>query len=239
MGKMGEAAPTERLSPKHPDWLWLQSPAEMLMAERSAPFDPKTDCWVADEEEVYIRGKILTAGDTCEVQTAKATLSLPKAEVLDCNPPKFEKEEDMANLSILNKACVLHNLRTRYKVLQIYTYSGLFCICINPYKWLMEYKHQSSLITGESGAGKTENTEKVLQYFALNCADPKAAKPKASQGANAGSLEEQIIQANPPLEAYGNAKTVRNNNSSRFGKFIRIHFGPTSKIAAADIETYL
>merc|ERR1712168_167128 len=66
-----------------------------------------------------------------------------------------------------------------------------------------------------------------------------AAKSKASQGANAGSLEEQIIQANPPLEAYGNAKTVRNNNSSRFGKFIRIHFGPTSKIAAADIETYL
>merc|ERR1712121_347291 len=149
-----------------------------------------------------------------------------------------------------------------------------FCICINPYKWLMvytqimrdyyrnkrrneapphlyaiadgalqllemEHKHQSSLITGESGAGKTENTKKVLQYYALNCADPKAAKSKASQGENAGSLEEQIIQANPPLEAYGNAKTVRNNNSSRFGKFIRIHFGPTSKIAAADIETYL
>merc|ERR1712112_459549 len=102
-----------------------------------------------------------------------------------------------------------------------------------------ENKHQSSLITGESGAGKTENTKKVLQYFALNCADPKAAKSKASQGANAGSLEEQIIQANPPLEAYGNAKTVRNNNSSRFGKFIRIHFGAKGKIAAADIETYL
>merc|ERR1712121_473236 len=234
-----------------------------------------SDCWIADPDDVYIRGKITAInGDTCEVQTAKGNESLPKAEVLDCNPPKFEKEEDMSNLSILNKACVLHNLRTRYKVLQIYTYSGLFCICINPYKWLMVYtpimrafyrnkrrneapphlyavadgalqllemenKHQSSLITGESGAGKTENTKKVLQYFALNCADPKAAKSKASQGANAGSLEEQIIQANPPLEAYGNAKTVRNNNSSRFGKFIRIHFGPTSKIAAADIETYL
>merc|ERR1712121_392079 len=218
---------------------------------------------------------ITSAGDTCEVATENGnTLNLPKAEVLECNPPKFFKEEDMSNLSVLNKACVLHNLRTRYKVLQIYTYSGLFCICINPYKWLMVYtpimrahyrnrrrtdapphlyavadgalqllemesKHQSSLITGESGAGKTENTKKVLQYFALNCADPKAAKSKASQGANAGSLEEQIIQANPPLEAYGNAKTVRNNNSSRFGKFIRIHFGPTSKIAAADIETYL
>merc|ERR1739838_1049688 len=103
----------------------------------------------------------------------------------------------------------------------------------------MEGKNQSSLITGESGAGKTENTKKVLQYYALNCADPNAAKSKASQGENAGSLEEQIIQANPPLESYGNAKTVRNNNSSRFGKFIRIHFGPNLKIAAADIETYL
>jgi len=268
-------AAVEKLTPKHPDWLWLQSPAEQLMAERSAPFDPKTECWVADPELVYVKAKIVSGEDPCEIQTENGnSMSLPKAEVLECNPPKFFKEEDMSNLSVLNKACVLYNLRSRYQVLQIYTYSGLFCICINPYKWLMVYtpimrahfrnrrrneapphlyavadgalqllemegKHQSSLITGESGAGKTENTKKVLQYYALNCADPKAAKSKASQGENAGSLEEQIIQANPPLEAYGNAKTVRNNNSSRFGKFIRIHFGPTSKIAAADIETYL
>merc|ERR1719431_1610743 len=101
----------------------------------------------------------------------------------------------------------------------------------------MENKNQSSLITGESGAGKTENTKKVLQYYALNCVDPNAAKSKGDS--KGGSLEDQIIQANPPLEAYGNAKTVRNNNSSRFGKFIRIHFGPNYKIASADIETYL
>jgi len=269
------AAAPEKLTPKHPDWIWLQSPAELLLKERSAPFDPKVDCWVGDPTEVYIRAKILKEeGDEITVDAASGTFPLPKAEVFECNPSKFEKEEDMSNLSVLNKGCVLHCLRTRYKVLQIYTYSGLFCICINPYKWLMVYteimrnfyrnkrrneapphlyaiadgalqllemecKNQSSLITGESGAGKTENTKKVLQYFALNCADPKAAKSKASQGENAGSLEEQIIQANPPLESYGNAKTVRNNNSSRFGKFIRIHFGPTSKIAAADIETYL
>ena len=88
---------------------------------------------------------------------------------------------------------------------------------------LTENKNQSSLITGESGAGKTENTKKVLQYYALNCADPNAAKSKAATAANAGSLEEQIVQANPPLEAYGNAKTVRNNNSSRFVSiFIKI-----------------
>jgi len=269
-------AKVEKLSPKHPDWIWLKSPEEMLMQERSQPFDSKVDRWIPDPTDVFIRAKIVSAaGDKIELESSKgSSVTLPKAEVFECNPPKFEKEEDMSNLSILNKACVLHNLRTRYQVLQIYTYSGLFCICINPYKWLMvytpimrdfyrnkrrneapphlyaiadgalqllemEHKHQSSLITGESGAGKTENTKKVLQYYALNCADPKAAKSKASQGENAGSLEEQIIQANPPLEAYGNAKTVRNNNSSRFGKFIRIHFGPTNKIAAADIETYL
>merc|ERR1712002_322278 len=103
VAKMAAPAPVERLSPKHPDWLWLQSPAEMLMAERSAPFDPKTDCWIADPDEVYIRGKITKAGDTCEVQTAKGTENIPKAEVLDCNPPKFEKEEDMSNLSILTR----------------------------------------------------------------------------------------------------------------------------------------
>jgi len=266
----------ERLSPSHPDWIWLQTPMNDLLKERSAPFDAKTAVWVADPEEVYIKGTIKNdMGDKVEVDTDKnTTVTVPKAEAWERNPPKFEKEEDMSNLSVLNKACVLHNLRHRYEVLQIYTYSGLFCICINPYKWLMVYtqimrdfyrnkrrneapphlyaiadgalqflemenKNQSSLITGESGAGKTENTKKVLQYYALNCADPNAAKSKAAKSENAGSLEEQIIQANPPLEAYGNAKTVRNNNSSRFGKFIRIHFGPNFKIASADIETYL
>merc|ERR1712142_374173 len=273
--RMGDA-PTERLSPKHPDWQWVQLPMEQLLVERSVPFDAKTARWVPDPDEVYIMATVTKDnGATIELETEKGTaVTLPKAEVLERNPSKFEKEEDMSNLSILNKACVLHNLRTRYKVLQIYTHSGLFCICINPYKWLMVYtpimrahfrnrrrneapphlyavadgalqllemegKHQSSLITGESGAGKTENTKKVLQYYALNCADPKAAKSKASQRENAGSLEEQIIQANPPLEAYGNAKTVRNNNSFRFGKFIRIHFSNTGKLAGADIESYL
>jgi myosin heavy chain 6/7 len=63
--------------------------------------------------------------------------------------------------------------------------------------------------------------------------------PKEKDGKKQANLEEQIVSANPVLEAYGNAKTTRNNNSSRFGKFIRIHFGPTGKIAGADIESYL
>merc|ERR1739838_156164 len=116
----------EKLSPKHPDWVWLQSPGEQLMAERSAPFDPKTECWVSDPDLVYVKATITGGEDPCDIQTENGnTLSLPKAEVLECNPPKFFLEEDMSNLS------------SRYQRLQIYTYSGLFCICINPYKWLM------------------------------------------------------------------------------------------------------
>jgi len=97
------------------------------------------------------------------------------------------------------------------------------------------------LITGESGAGKTENTKKVISYFALVAAGQggKKEEKKDDAASKKGTLEDQIVQANPVLEAYGNAKTTRNNNSSRFGKFIRIHFGTTGKIAGCDIETYL
>ncbi|KAH0629556.1 hypothetical protein JD844_011708 [Phrynosoma platyrhinos] len=95
-------------------------------------------------------------------------------------------------------------------------------------------------VLGESGAGKTVNTKRVIQYFATIAAasDKKKDEPQQT-GKLKGTLEDQIISANPLLEAFGNAKTVRNDNSSRFGKFIRIHFGATGKLASADIETYL
>jgi myosin heavy subunit len=75
------------------------------------------------------------------------------------------------------------------------------------------------LITGESGAGKTENTKKVITYLAMVAAGSGAKKSEKKV-----SLEDQIVATNPILESYGNAKTARNDNSSRFGKFIRIHY---------------
>merc|ERR1712036_77731 len=90
------------------------------------------------------------------------------------------------------------------------------------------------LITGESGAGKTVNTKKVIQYFSLIAANVVKGGNEKKQ-----SLEDQIVAANPAMEAFGNAKTTRNDNSSRFGKFIRIHFGSTGKLSSGDIETYL
>merc|ERR1719391_192999 len=92
--------------------------------------------------------------------------------------------------------------------------------------------NQSILITGESGAGKTENTKKVISYFATICSSGKRAEGEAS-------LEDKIVQTNPVLEAWGNAKTVRNDNSSRFGKFIRIHFNSSGKLSGADMVVYL
>merc|ERR1711860_80131 len=88
------------------------------------------------------------------------------------------------------------------------------------------------LITGESGAGKTENTKKVISYLAVVATKGKKLEKKVS-------LEDQIVATNPILESYGNAKTSRNDNSSRFGKFIRIHFNAAGKLAGCDIESYL
>merc|ERR1712228_171297 len=190
------------------------------------------------------------------------------AEIGQVNPPKFEKCEDMANLTFLNDASVFWNLKTRYQAKLIYTYSGLFCIVVNPYKrypmytervvkmylgkrrnevpphlWaitetayrnmLTNSKDQSMLITGESGAGKTENTKKVISYLAA------VAAPKKKDGVKKAALEDQIVATNPILESYGNAKTSRNDNSSRFGKFIRIHFTSSGKLCGCDIESYL
>merc|ERR1711962_315950 len=188
-------------------------------------------------------------------------------EIGQINPPKFEKCEDMANLTFLNDASVFYNLKVRFQAKLIYTYSGLFCVVVNPYKrypiytptvvkmylgkrrnevpphlWaitetayrnmLLNGKDQSMLITGESGAGKTENTKKVISYLAMVASSGKKSAKKVS-------LEDQIVATNPILESYGNAKTSRNDNSSRFGKFIRIHFTAAGKLAGCDIESYL
>merc|ERR1719204_2249414 len=194
------------------------------------------------------------------------------------NPPKYELLEDLANMTYLSEASVVYNLSERYVRFLIYTYSGLFCVTVNPYKWLPVYDNhvvgcykgkrksempphifsisdnayndmlrerhnQSMLITGESGAGKTVNTKRVIQYFAVVAAlGSKADKGKSGDAPalkGGGTLEDQIVAANPAMEAFGNAKTTRNDNSSRFGKFIRIHFGLTGKLASGDIDTYL
>uniref|UniRef100_A0A8C9WBB7 Myosin-7-like n=1 Tax=Scleropages formosus TaxID=113540 RepID=A0A8C9WBB7_SCLFO len=263
MPEFGAAAPYLRKSEK-----------ERLEAQ-TRPFDMKKECFVPDPEEEFVKASIISRdGDkiTAETERGKVrTVTVKEADVLPQNPPKFDKIEDMAMFTFLHEPAVLFNLKERYAAWMIYTYSGLFCVTVNPYKWLPVYnqevvlayrgkkrseapphifsisdnayqymltdrENQSILITGESGAGKTVNTKRVIQYFASIAA---GGGKKDTTSEKKGTLEDQIIQANPALEAFGNAKTIRNDNSSRFGKFIRIHFGASGKLASADIETYL
>uniref|UniRef100_A0AAY5K7P5 Myosin motor domain-containing protein n=1 Tax=Esox lucius TaxID=8010 RepID=A0AAY5K7P5_ESOLU len=246
--------------------IYLRKPEKERMEAQTAPFDSKNACYVSDVKELYLKGLV-----TARSEGKYGKTEFKEADVYQMNPPKYDKIEDMAMMTYLNEASVLYNLKERYAAWMIYTYSGLFCATVNPYKWLPVYdmevvnayrgkkrmeapphifsvsdnafqfmqidqENQSVLITGESGAGKTVNTKRVIQYFATIAVSgvKKEVDPTKMQG----SLEDQIIAANPLLEAYGNAKTVRNDNSSRFGKFIRIHF-QGSKLAKADIETYL
>merc|ERR1719361_1231157 len=100
-------------------------------------------------------------------------------------------------------------------------------------------RDQSMLITGESGAGKTENTKKVITYFAILGSTEVKKKAGEPEGEKKANLEDRIVNTNPILESYGNAKTIRNDNSSRFGKFIRIYFNHMGKLAGGFIDVYL
>ncbi|KAM4656280.1 myosin-11 isoform 1-T6 [Amazona ochrocephala] len=238
-----------------------------------ADWSAKRLVWIPSEKHGFEAASIKEEkGDEVTVELAEngKKVTLSKDDIQKMNPPKFSKVEDMAELTCLNEASVLHNLRERYFSGLIYTYSGLFCVVINPYKQLPIYSEkiidmykgkkrhempphiyaiadtayrsmlqdredQSILCTGESGAGKTENTKKVIQYLAVVASSHKGKKDTTITG----ELEKQLLQANPILEAFGNAKTVKNDNSSRFGKFIRINFDVTGYIVGANIETYL
>ncbi|XP_077590532.1 myosin-1-like [Stigmatopora nigra] len=259
-----------------PASIFLRKPEKERIEAQNRPFDARTACFVPDPKNLYIKGVIQKKeGGSATVKTEANEMVTVKEE--DChpmNPPKYDKIEDMAMMTHLNEASVLFNLKDRYAAWMIYTYSGLFCVTVNPYKLLPVYdpkvvsayrgkkrmeapphifsvsdnayqnmltdrENQSVLITGESGAGKTVNTKRVIQYFATIAVAGGSDKKEQTSGKIQGTLEDQIISANPLLEAFGNAKTVRNDNSSRFGKFIRIHFGTSGKLASADIETYL
>merc|ERR1712061_198255 len=236
------------------------------------PYDAKKSFWCPDgqggfaecmlEEDDGTKAKVVVGGFEKKVFKSE--------EIGQVNPPKFEMCEDMANLTFLNDASVFWNLKIRHQAKLIYTYSGLFCVVVNPYKRYPMYtptvvkmylgkrknevpphlwaisetayrnmvtngKNQSMLITGESGAGKTENTKMVIAYLAAVACPPK----KPGMETKKVSLEDQIVATNPILESYGNAKTARNDNSSRFGKFIRIHFTASGKLCGCDIVSYL
>ncbi|XP_028291592.1 unconventional myosin-Ib isoform X3 [Gouania willdenowi] len=171
---------------------------------------------------------------------------------------------DMVLLEPLTADSFLENLRNRFDHNEIYTYIGSVVISLNPYRSLPIYtpdkveeyrnrnfyelsphiyaladeayrslrdqdKDQCILITGESGAGKTEASKLVMSYVAAVC----------GKGQEVNKVKEQLLQSNPVLEAFGNAKTVRNDNSSRFGKYMDIEFDFKGDPLGGVISNYL
>ncbi|KAK4408185.1 Myosin-6 [Sesamum angolense] len=217
--------------------------------------------WVEDPDVAWIDGEVVAVnGEDIKVVVKSSNVYPKDAEAPPCGV------DDMTKLPYLHEPGVLHNLKSRYDINEIYTYTGNILIAVNPFQRLphlydshmmAQYKgaafgelsphpfavadaayrlmmnegiSQAILVSGESGAGKTESTKLLMQYLAY------MGGRSASEGR---SVQQQVLESNPVLEAFGNAKTVRNNNSSRFGKFVEIQFDDRGRISGAAIRTYL
>ncbi|XP_028257129.1 unconventional myosin-Va isoform X7 [Parambassis ranga] len=203
---------------------------------------------------------MLEDGKTIEHKLDPKTKNLPYLR----NPDILVGENDLTALSYLHEPAVLHNLKVRFIDSKlIYTYCGIVLVAINPYETLPIYgtdiinaysgqnmgdmdphifavaeeaykqmardeRNQSIIVSGESGAGKTVSAKYAMRYFAT-----------VSGSASEANVEEKVLASNPIMEAIGNAKTTRNDNSSRFGKYIEIGFDARYRIIGANMRTYL
>ncbi|XP_045798253.1 myosin-6-like isoform X1 [Trifolium pratense] len=229
-----------------------------------------THVWVEDSDVAWIDGEVLEVnGEEVKVLcTSGKTVVVKASDVFhkDTEVPPCGVD-DMTKLAYLHEPGVLNNLRSRYDINEIYTYTGSILIAVNPFiklphlydsHMMAQYKgagfgelsphpfavadnayrlminegiSQSILVSGESGAGKTESTKLLMRYLAY-----MGGRATVAEGR---TVEQKVLESNPVLEAFGNAKTVRNNNSSRFGKFVEIQFDKKGRISGAAIRTYL
>ncbi|KAL0925889.1 hypothetical protein M5K25_004263 [Dendrobium thyrsiflorum] len=225
--------------------------------------------WVENAEIAWIDGEVteIKGGDATIVTTDGKTIvtSLSNIYPKDTEAPPAGVD-DMTKLAYLHEPGVLHNLGCRFALNEIYTYTGNILIAVNPFRRLPhlydvhmmeqykgasfgelsphlfavadacyraminEHGSQSILVSGESGAGKTETTKMLMRYLAFM---------GGRSGTEGRTVEQQVLESNPVLEAFGNSKTVKNNNSSRFGKFVEIQFDKYGKISGAAVRTYL
>ncbi|XP_041442607.1 unconventional myosin-IXa isoform X4 [Xenopus laevis] len=171
--------------------------------------------------------------------------------------------EDLCGLPDLSERALLETLRTRFRQEKIYTYVGTILVAVNPFRFLPIYNpkyvkmydnrrlgdrephiyavadaayhamlrrqlNQCIVISGETGSGKTQSTNFLIHHLTA-----------LSQKGFASGVEQIILGAGPVLEAFGNAKTSQNNNSSRFGKFIQVNYHETGTVRGAYVEKYL
>ncbi|KAM4624829.1 myosin VIb isoform 1-T1 [Polymixia lowei] len=222
--------------------------------------------WAPHTTDGFQLGTIVDIGaDTLTIEPLNRkgkTFLAPMSQVFPAEDDVNKHVEDNCSLMYLNEATLLNNVRVRYSKDHIYTYVANILIAVNPYydipklyapETIKSYRgkslgtlpphvyaiadkafrdmkvlkmSQSIIVSGESGAGKTENTKFVLRYLTTSYGTGQ-------------DIDERIVEANPLLEAFGNAKTVRNNNSSRFGKFVEIHFNEKNAVVGGFVSHYL
>ncbi|KAF3617650.1 Myosin-14 [Capsicum annuum] len=248
----------------------MGNPTSLYLQAASISLPVGSLVWVEDPDIAWIDGEILevNGSDIKVLCNSGKTVVVKSSNVYakDAEAPP-SGVDDMTKLAYLHEPGVLHNLKARYDINEIYTYTGNILIAVNPFRRLphlydthmmAQYKgaafgelsphpyavadaayrlmindgvSQSILVSGESGAGKTESTKQLMRYLAY------MGGRAAAEGSR--SVEQQVLESNPVLEAFGNAKTVRNNNSSRFGKFVEIQFDQKGRISGAAVRTYL
>ncbi|KAI1119099.1 P-loop containing nucleoside triphosphate hydrolase protein [Nemania sp. NC0429] len=196
---------------------------------------------------------------------AQSAAAKPKKATFEITKKKEIGVSDLTLLSKVSNETINENLKKRFEGREIYTYIGHVLVSVNPFRDLGIYtdevldsykgknrlempphvfaiaessyynmkaykENQCVIISGESGAGKTEAAKRIMQYIA-NVSGGESGEIK--------QIKDMVLATNPLLESFGNAKTLRNNNSSRFGKYLQIHFNANGEPVGADITNYL
>ena len=212
--------------------------------------------WIYENND-WLRGLLILKDETGYLVESKS-VKFYANKILVRNEDEIDCQNNLIDIPHLNEPSILNAVNLRFTQNKIYTYTGNILISVNPFKNLELYteecmylykdnslsnphiyqiannafnnftENQTILISGESGAGKTHATRSLMKYFAL-----------ISKKSNNINIEDKVIKSNPILEAFGNAKTIRNDNSSRFGKFIKLEFNNENILTGAQIETYL
>eukprot|EP00039_Didymoeca_costata_P004049 m.71095 g.71095 ORF g.71095 m.71095 type:complete len:1393 (+) comp12208_c0_seq1:11-4189(+) len=251
----------------------VQTPRKERKTGRAAYATPGEKVFIPDKEECFKLCVVKTNNgkEVVSFDEDYKSYTTPIEDVFPANPDSMHNVDDNTELMYLHDPSLLNNIEQRYKTNQIYTFTAFILIAVNPYQKLPLYgddeikkyakssigrlpphvyalanraftsmrtsgQNQSMVVSGESGAGKTETCKHIMRFMA-------AVGGKGEIG-SIDQLEQKVLDANPLLEAFGNAKTVRNNNSSRFGKFTQLHFernaaDMVASLSGASIETYL